>query len=84
MPLGQSAVGQAFSPSLAGRTRSGINLVGLSGMSCLQWGMGLAIDGLSMLGFKIEAAFQSRFGGFAACCLVAYAWHLGTRPRAFA
>ncbi len=79
--LSQPAVGQAFPMAQAGRALSAFNLVIFGGVFCLQWGIGLAIDAAQRLGLDELAAFRAAFGGFAGCCVAAYAWFLHRRPR---
>jgi predicted MFS family arabinose efflux permease len=74
--LAQPAVGMAFSSALAGRALSAYNLVIFSGVFVIQWGMGLAIDGLKTLGLEEVAAFQWSMGLFLMCCLASYVYFL--------
>lgn len=73
--LSQPAVGQAFPAAQAGRALSAYNLVIFAGVFCLQWGIGLMIDGLMAAGFREPAAFRLALGGFGLCCLLSYAWY---------
>jgi hypothetical protein len=79
--VSQPAVGAAFPPALAGRALSAFNLVIFSGVFCIQWGIGLAIDALRGLGASEPQAFRLAFAGFGACCVAAYLWFL-RRPGA--
>ena len=74
--LAQPAVGMAFSPAQAGRALSAYNLVIFSGVFVVQWGMGLAIDGLKALGLEEVAAFQWSMGLFLMCCMASYFYFL--------
>ena len=74
--LAQPAVGMAFSPAQAGRALSAYNLVIFSGVFVVQWGMGLAIDGLKALGLEEVAAFQWSMGLFLVCCMASYFYFL--------
>ncbi len=74
--LSQPAVGQAFSPALAGRALSAYNLVIFSGIFALQWGLGLAIDALSAAGWSTVSAFQGSMALLLLCSLGAYLWFL--------
>ena len=74
--LAQPAVGMAFSPAQAGRALSAYNLVIFSGVFVVQWGMGLAIDGLKALGLEEIAAFQWSMGLFLVCCMASYFYFL--------
>jgi len=74
--LSQPAVAQVFPPRLAGRALSAFNLVIFSGVFCVQWGIGLAIDGLMALGWQQRDAFRAAFALFGLCATAAYAWFL--------
>ena len=74
--LSQPAVAQAFPPAAAGRALSAFNLVIFLGIFCVQWGIGLAIDALTALGWQRIAAFQAAFGLFAVTCTLSYVWFL--------
>lgn len=74
--LSQPAVAQAFPPAWAGRALSAFNLVIFGGVFCLQWGIGLVIDALGVLGWTRVASFQGAIGLFALGCVVAQAWFL--------
>lgn len=70
--LAQPAVGMAFRSELAGRALSAYNLVIFGGIFSVQWGLGLAIDGLRSLGWSEVAAFQGAMGCFGLCSVWAY------------
>ena len=70
--LSQPAVGMAFPQALAGRALSGFNLVLFIGIFSVQWGIGLAIDGLRALGWSEVNAFRGAFAGFLLCCVASY------------
>lgn len=70
--LGQPAVGMAFRSELAGRALSAYNLLIFAGVFSVQWGLGLAIDGLRALGWSEVAAYQGAMGCYGLCCLWAY------------
>ena len=78
--LSQPAVGQAFPSALVGRALSAFNLVIFSGVFCIQWGIGLAIDALRQSGLSESAAFRWAFALFGLCCALSYIWYL--RPVA--
>jgi len=80
--VSQPAVGAAFPPALAGRALSAFNLVIFSGVFCIQWGIGLAIDALRDFGATEVEAFRLAFAGFGACCVAAYLWFLRGRDAA--
>ena len=81
----QPAVGMAFAPEVAGRALSAYNLVIFVGVFVIQWGIGLMIDGLMLLGANPVLAFQIAFTAFLACCVASYLRFLRTpghnRPR---
>jgi len=74
--VSQPALGAAFPTALAGRALSAYNLVIFGGVFCMQWGIGLLIDGLRALGVEEAGAFQLAFAAFGVCCVGAYAWFL--------
>jgi hypothetical protein len=74
--VSQPALGAAFPTALAGRALSAYNLVIFGGVFCMQWGIGLLIDGLRALGVVEARAFQLAFAAFGVCCVGAYAWFL--------
>jgi predicted MFS family arabinose efflux permease len=74
--LSQPAVAQAFPLTAAGRALSAFNLVIFLGIFCVQWGIGLAIDALTALGWPRSAAFQAAFGLLAVTCTLSYIWFL--------
>lgn len=82
--LSQPAVGQAFPAALAGRALSAFNLVIFAGVFVLQWGIGLAIDGLRAAGWSDLSAFRGAFALFAMCCALSYVWFLCRRDSASA
>ena len=79
--LAQPAVGMAFSPALAGRALSAYNLVIFPGFFVVQWGMGLAIDGLKALGLAEIAAFEGSMGLFLMCCLTSCLYFLAAKSH---
>ena len=77
--LSQPAVAQAFPAAWAGRALSAFNLVIFGGVFSLQWGIGLAIDGLTWRG----RALRGRSGSgrrwrcsACACGMLSYVWFL--------
>ena len=74
--VSQPALGVAFPAALAGRALSAYNLVIFGGVFCMQWGIGLLIDGLRALGVVEASAFRLAFAAFGVCCVGAYAWFL--------
>jgi hypothetical protein len=79
--LSQPAIGQAFPAALAGRALSAYNLLIFAGIFVLQWGIGLAIDGFTALGWGVQASFQAAFGLLALGCLASYVWFLHRDDR---
>jgi predicted MFS family arabinose efflux permease len=85
--LSQPAVALALPPEAAGRALSAYNLVIFGGVFVLQWGIGLAIDALSVFGWSEPDRYRGAVGLFALCCVVAYAvfwrgWRRIERDRA--
>jgi predicted MFS family arabinose efflux permease len=74
--LSQPAVGLAFPSVLAGRALSAFNLVIFLGVFVLQWGIGLAIDLLRLLGWNTLSAYRGGFALLAGCCVLSYLWFL--------
>jgi hypothetical protein len=79
--LAQPAVGMAFAPALAGRALSAYNLVIFAGVFAVQWGIGLAVDGLKGLGLTEIQAFQTAMGMFLVCCVASYAYFLTAKSH---
>ena len=79
--LSQPAVGMAFPQALAGRALSGFNLVLFIGIFSVQWGIGLAIDGLRALGWSEVNAFRGAFAGFLLCCVASYGHFVAAGAR---
>ena len=78
--LAQPAVGQAFSPGLAGRALSAYNLVIFSGIFVVQWGIGLLVDLFKNLGWNTVASFQGAMTVFLVCSMTAYGYFLWAKP----
>ena len=74
--LSQPAVGLALPAALAGRALSAYNLVIFLGVFTVQWGIGLAIDGLRAFGWNTVSAYRGGFALLAVCCLFSYVWFL--------
>lgn len=72
--LAQPAVALAFPPALAGRVLSAFNLVIFAGVFCMQWGIGLAVDGFMALGWAEPKAFQGAMGVYLVGNVLSYAW----------
>jgi predicted MFS family arabinose efflux permease len=79
--LSQPAVAQVFPPAWAGRALSAFNLLIFGGVFCVQWGIGLAIDGFALLGFTRAASFQGAVGALGACSTAAYLWFMWRQRR---
>jgi MFS family permease len=79
--LAQPAVGMAFPQALAGRALSAYNLVIFAGVFCVQWGIGLLIDGFKAAGFAEVAAYQGAMSVLLACCVVSHAYFLWAKPH---
>ena len=74
MGLAQPVVGMSFRPALAGRALTAYNLIIFSGVFCVQWGIGLAIDAFATAGLGPVACFQAAMGVFLCCCTASYAY----------
>lgn len=70
--LSQPAVGMVFRAELAGRALSAYNLVVFCGVFAVQWGMGLAIEGLRAHGWTEISAYQGALGLYGLCYVLAY------------
>ncbi len=70
--LSQPAVAQALPPQAAGRALSAYNLVIFAGIFCVQWAIGLAVDGLGALGWDTVSSYQGAVALLALGCLAAY------------
>lgn len=71
--LSQPAVAQALPPEAAGRALSAYNLVIFAGIFCVQWAIGLVVDGLSALGWDTVSSYQGAVALLGLCCFAAYA-----------
>jgi hypothetical protein len=82
--LSQPAVALAMPPQAAGRALSAFNLVIFTGVFAVQWGIGLAIDALSVFGWSEADRFRGAVALFGLCCLLAYLafWRVGRRAAA--
>lgn len=74
-------IGMAFLPEMAGRAMSAYNLVVFSGIFALQWGMGLAIDGLTAFGLNVVKSYQGALGIYAALSAASYIFFLLYRTQ---
>ncbi|HMN92082.1 MAG TPA: MFS transporter [Hydrogenophaga sp.] len=79
--LSQPAVALAMPPQAAGRALSAFNLVIFSGVFLVQWGIGLAIDALTVLGWSEPARYRGAVALFGLSCVLAYLafWRAGHR-----
>ena len=66
----------AFGPHTAGRALSAYNLVIFVGVFVIQWGIGLMIDALMVMGSPQRVAFQLAFATLLACCAASYVYFL--------
>jgi MFS family permease len=79
--LSQPAVGQAFPPALAGRALSAFNLVIFAGVFCVQWGLGLLVDGFLQLLGQPWPAYRAAFAVWGLLAGVSYVWLLWAPVR---
>lgn len=83
LSISQPIVAAAFPAAQAGRALSAFNLVIFAGVFCLQWGLGLLIDGLRAAGWGEVSAFRWAFSCFGALGVLSYGWFLWRgRPAA--
>jgi len=74
--VSQPAVAAAFAPQQAGRALSAFNLLIFAGVFCVQWGIGLLVDGMRRAGYSEVDAFRAAFGLFGIGVLASYLWFL--------
>ena len=72
--LAQPAVGMLFPSEIAGRALTAFNLVIFLGVFVIQWGIGLAIDGLMALWWPQALAYRVAFAAFLMCCVVSFVY----------
>lgn len=68
----QPAVGLTFPAHLAGRALSAYNLVVLTGIFWVQWGIGLAVDAGQTMGLPSVASYQAALTGFTVCSFLSW------------
>ena len=68
-----------FSPALAGRVNTALNLMVFVGAFAIQWGFGAMVDLLQASGQATRAAYQITFGGLLAVQLASWLWFLRGR-----
>ncbi|HET7525490.1 MAG TPA: MFS transporter [Burkholderiaceae bacterium] len=73
--LSQPAVSQAFPKEEAGRALSALNLLVFIGVFVCQWGIGLAIDGLMVLGWERGHAHRAAMALLLLGMIAAGAWY---------
>ena len=79
--VSQPAVGAAFPAAQAGRALSAFNLVIFGGVFAVQWGLGLAIDGLQRAGLQAPQAYRTAVALYGLGCALSYLWFLWRRSR---
>ncbi|WP_310449396.1 MFS transporter [Sulfuritalea sp.] len=65
-----------FSPALAGRVNTALNLMVFVGAFAIQWGFGAMVDLLQAAGYTMRAAYQMSFGGLLAVQVASWLWFL--------
>lgn len=65
-----------FSPALAGRVNTALNLMVFLGAFGIQWGFGAVVDVLQSAGHAPRAAYQITFGGLLALQIASWFWYL--------
>ncbi|MBL8478449.1 MAG: MFS transporter [Sterolibacteriaceae bacterium] len=68
-----------FSPGLAGRVNTALNLMVFVGAFGIQWGFGAMVDALQAAGHAPQAAYQFTFGGLLALQFASWLWFLGKK-----
>ncbi|MFH1869528.1 MAG: MFS transporter [Pseudomonadota bacterium] len=68
-----------FSPALAGRVNTALNLMVFVGAFAIQWGFGAMVDLLQAAGHTTRAAYQMSFGGLLAVQVASWLWFLRGR-----
>jgi ABC-type uncharacterized transport system permease subunit len=71
----------AFPAHLAGRALSAYNLLIFAGVFAVQWGIGLAVDGLKALGLAERVAFQGAMSLFLLCCIGSFVYFLAVKSH---
>ncbi|MBK9019315.1 MAG: MFS transporter [Sulfuritalea sp.] len=66
----------SFSPSLAGRVNTALNLMVFVGAFGIQWGFGAVVDALQAAGHAQRSAYQFTFGGLLALQFASWLWFL--------
>jgi predicted MFS family arabinose efflux permease len=79
--LAQPAVGMALPPQAAGRALSAYNLVIFAGVFAMQWTIGLAVDGLRVLGWDEVQRLRGAMALFGAVSGLAYLGFLRAQAR---
>ncbi|MFA5123986.1 MFS transporter, partial [Zavarzinia sp.] len=65
-----------YSPALAGRVNTALNLMAFVGAFAIQWGFGAAVDALQAAGHAPRAAYQITFAALLAVQAASYLWFL--------
>ena len=68
-----------YSPALAGRVNTALNLMAFVGAFCIQWGFGAAVDALQAAGHAPRAAYQITFGSLLALQVASWLWFIRAR-----
>lgn len=68
-----------FSPALAGRVNTALNLMVFVGAFAIQWGFGAMVDILQGAGQTMRAAYQITFGGLLVLQTASWLWFLRGR-----
>lgn len=77
----QPAVGLSFPAHLAGRALSAYNLVVLSGIFWVQWGIGLAVDAGQAMGLTSIGSYQAAWAGLALCSCLSWLFFVLRPPH---
>ena len=83
--LSYALLARNFSPHLAGRANTALNLLAFVGAFSVQWGFGAAVDLLAASGGTLRDAYLRAFMLLLALQALSYLWYLlSPRPRSFA
>jgi MFS family permease len=74
--LAYSQLSTRYPLHLLGRVNTTFNLIIFAGAFSLQWGIGAAIDGLSVAGFSKPEAFRLTFAALLVAKTLSFAWFL--------
>ena len=74
--LAYALLSTRFSPHLAGRSNTALNLAAFAGAFAIQWAFGGAVEALTGAGLASREAYRWSFAGLLLLQVAAYAWFL--------